>query len=147
MTLKLSLYSRYKDLVDPSGFQRPCHYLTHYSNAAIVLHYLLRVEPFTSLHIKLQGGKFDCSDRQFYSLAKSWYGLVNSTGDVRELIPEFFCFPDFLSNINKLDLGCLQVGLFTIRFLSSKLDQEEFQNNHQHHHIIFLHKNPISKLR
>ena len=110
--------SRYRDLVDPSGFQRPCHYLTHYSNAAIVLHYLLRVEPFTSLHIKLQGGKFDCSDRQFYSLTKSWYGLVNSTGDVRELIPEFFCFPDFLSNINKLDLGCLQVGFFTIHFLS-----------------------------
>ncbi|XP_065051660.1 neurobeachin-like protein 2 [Rhopilema esculentum] len=101
---------RYKDLVDPSGFQLPCHYLTHYSNAAIVLHYLLRVEPFTSLHIKLQGGRFDCPDRQFYSIAKSWNGIMNGAGDVRELIPEFFCFPDFLSNINKLDLGNLQAG-------------------------------------
>lgn len=112
LTISICPVFRYKDLIDPSGFQRPCHYLTHYSNAAIVLHYLLRIEPFTSLHVKLQGGRFDCSDRQFYSIPKSWKGLLNGAGDVRELIPEFFCFPDFLTNINKFDLGCLQVGLF-----------------------------------
>ena len=33
------------------------HYGTHYSNAAGVLHYLVRMEPFTSLHIELQSGR------------------------------------------------------------------------------------------
>jgi hypothetical protein len=33
------------------------HYGTHYSNSAGVLHYLVRVEPFTSLHIELQSGR------------------------------------------------------------------------------------------
>lgn len=109
ISVTLNLHFRYDNLIDPSGLQHSCHYLTHYSNSAIVLHYLLRVDPFTSLHIKLQGGRFDCSDRQFYSVAKSWKGIMEGTGDVRELIPEFFCFQDFLSNINKLDLGRLQV--------------------------------------
>ena len=34
------------------------HYGTHYSNSAGVLHYLVRVEPFTSLHIELQSGRY-----------------------------------------------------------------------------------------
>lgn len=34
------------------------HYGTHYSNAAGVMHYLLRCEPFTSLHISLQNGRY-----------------------------------------------------------------------------------------
>ena len=34
------------------------HYGTHYSNAAGVMHYLIRCEPFTSLHISLQNGRY-----------------------------------------------------------------------------------------
>ena len=33
------------------------HFGSHYSNAAGVLHYLIRLEPFTSLHIELQAGR------------------------------------------------------------------------------------------
>ena len=36
----------------------PFHYGTHYSNAASVMHYLIRMEPFTTLHIQLQSGKY-----------------------------------------------------------------------------------------
>ena len=43
------------------------HYGSHYSSAGVVLHYLLRLEPFTSLSIALQSGKFDCPDRLFSS--------------------------------------------------------------------------------
>ena len=42
---------------------------THYSSAAIVSSYLVRVEPFASHFIKLQGGKFDHPDRMFLRLA------------------------------------------------------------------------------
>ena len=46
----------------------PFHYGSHYSNPGIVLFYLLRLEPFSSLHIELQGGKFDYPDRLFTSV-------------------------------------------------------------------------------
>lgn len=42
-----------------TGIIAKFHYGTHYSNAAGVLHYLVRMEPFTSLHIELQSGRYD----------------------------------------------------------------------------------------
>lgn len=43
---------------------------------------------------------FDCSDRQFHSVAAAWQARLDSLADVKELIPEFFYFPDFLENQN-----------------------------------------------
>lgn len=81
------------------------HYGSHYSSAGAVLFYLLRLEPFTTQFICLQGGKFDYPDRLFSSVAESWDNCLRSTTDVKELIPEFFYLPDFLENRNELDLG------------------------------------------
>ena len=147
--------SRYESFEDPAGTIDKFHYGTHYSNAAGVMHYLIRVEPFTSLHVQLQSGRcagagrwcgvvgrvdegrvglpgtldrlapclpraipfpsvsllaaslwpvplpsFDCSDRQFHSVAAAWQARLESPADVKELIPEFFYFPDFLENQN-----------------------------------------------
>ncbi|KAL2803918.1 neurobeachin-like protein 2 isoform 2 [Daubentonia madagascariensis] len=100
---------KYESFEDPAGTIDKFHYGTHYSNAAGVMHYLIRVEPFTSLHIQLQSGRFDCSDRQFHSVAAAWQARLESPADVKELIPEFFYFPDFLENQNGFDLGCLQL--------------------------------------
>jgi hypothetical protein len=86
------------------------HYGTHYSNAAYVLHYLLRIEPFTSLHIDLQSGKFDHSDRQFVSFYETWKNIESGSSDVKELIPEMFYLPEALQNISKFNLGELQNG-------------------------------------
>src|SRR6185437_6180235 len=46
--------------------------------------------------------------RLFDSIASSWDLSYNNVADVKELIPEFFYFPDFLLNINRLDLGIKQ---------------------------------------
>lgn len=100
---------KYESFEDPAGTIDKFHYGTHYSNAAGVMHYLIRMEPFTSLHIQLQSGRFDCSDRQFHSVAAAWQARLDSLADVKELIPEFFYFPDFLENQNGFDLGCLQL--------------------------------------
>ncbi|BFZ22107.1 hypothetical protein BsWGS_25146 [Bradybaena similaris] len=94
---------------DPSGMIEKFHYGTHYSNAASVMHYLVRVEPFTTLHIQLQSGKFDVADRQFHSIPGSFASLMDNPNDVKELIPEFFYFPEFLVNFNGFDLGKLQI--------------------------------------
>ncbi|CAG0920538.1 unnamed protein product [Notodromas monacha] len=48
---------KYETFEDMSGTVPKFHYGTHYSNSAGVLHFLVRVEPFTSLHIDLQSGR------------------------------------------------------------------------------------------
>uniref|UniRef100_A0A8C2EZY1 Neurobeachin-like protein 2 n=1 Tax=Cyprinus carpio TaxID=7962 RepID=A0A8C2EZY1_CYPCA len=101
---------KYESFEDPTGTIDKFHYGTHYSNAAGVMHYMIRTEPFTSLHIQLQSGKFDCADRQFHSVAAAWQARMESPVDVKELIPEFFYFPEFLQNMNSFDLGCLQIN-------------------------------------
>lgn len=40
------IQSKFDNFEDPSGVVAKFHYGTHYSNSAMVLHYLVRVEPF-----------------------------------------------------------------------------------------------------
>lgn len=52
---------RFRDLIDMD--EQPYHYGSHYSSVGSVLHFLVRLEPFTQLLLELQGGKFDFADR------------------------------------------------------------------------------------
>ncbi|KDD72785.1 Beige/BEACH domain-containing protein, partial [Helicosporidium sp. ATCC 50920] len=88
----------------------PFFYGTHYSSAGIVLFYLLRLAPFTRLARQLQGGKFDHADRLFQSVAGAWHSCTHHSSDVKELVPEFFCQPEFLRNAGKHALGVRQDG-------------------------------------
>ncbi|KAH8049651.1 hypothetical protein JL720_15558 [Aureococcus anophagefferens] len=85
-------------------------YGSHYSSAGVVLHFLVRLEPFTSLALELQGGHFDCPDRLFFDVAESWRGCTTSMSDVKELVPEFFYCPELFVNDNRYPLGELQDG-------------------------------------
>ncbi|RDA88364.1 hypothetical protein CP532_5576 [Ophiocordyceps camponoti-leonardi (nom. inval.)] len=86
--------------------QTPFHYGTHYSSAMIVSSYLIRLPPFVQSYLLVQGDSFDHADRLFQSVGDAWESASrrNKT-DVRELIPEFFCLPEFLTNINGYDFG------------------------------------------
>ncbi|GAV66852.1 WD40 domain-containing protein/Beach domain-containing protein/Laminin_G_3 domain-containing protein [Cephalotus follicularis] len=99
---------RYRNFSDPDipSF----YYGSHYSSMGIVLYYLLRLEPFTSLHRNLQGGKFDHADRLFQSIDSTYRNCLSNTSDVKELIPEFFYMPEFLVNSNSYHLGVKQDG-------------------------------------
>ena len=46
---------RYEEVEDPMLGR--FHFGSHYSNAAGVMHFLIRLEPFTTLHVELQSGK------------------------------------------------------------------------------------------
>jgi hypothetical protein len=81
-----------------------------YSSAAVVIGYLVRIEPFTSLHIKLQNGRFDHPDRLFTSIQAAWHSVRSMAMDFRELTPEFFLFPNFLVNENGYNLGRMSDG-------------------------------------
>eukprot|EP01047_Picozoa_sp_COSAG01_P050735 COSAG01_NODE_5159_length_4445_cov_1.770594_1_plen_819_part_00 len=85
-------------------------YGSHYSTGGTTLFYMLRMEPFTTLAIELQGGTFDHADRMFHSISSAWTGVLNGNQDFKELTPEFFYTPEFLYNRNGLDLGTTQRG-------------------------------------
>ncbi|XP_077377164.1 WD repeat and FYVE domain-containing protein 3 isoform X1 [Festucalex cinctus] len=102
---------RYKDWEDPNGETPAYHYGTHYSSAMIVASYLVRMEPFTQIFLRLQGGHFDLADRMFHSVREAWLSAAkHNMADVKELIPEFFYLPEFLLNSNNFDLGAKQNG-------------------------------------
>lgn len=53
-----------------------------------------------------QGGSFDVADRMFHSVKSTWESASrDNMSDVRELIPEFFYLPEFLTNANHFELG------------------------------------------
>ncbi len=74
-------------------------YGSHFSSSGSTLNYMVRLEPFSTLCKELQNGKFDVADRLFRNLEESWRSVTNNSDDVKELIPEFFYFPDFLRNM------------------------------------------------
>lgn len=70
----------------------------------------MRLEPFTTLHVELQSGHFDHADRLFHSVAGAWRSATSASYDVKELIPEFYCNPEFLKNPAGITLGARQDG-------------------------------------
>lgn len=91
------------------GEKNPFHYGTHYSSAMIVAGYLIRLQPFVQSYLLIQGGNFDHPDRMFYSIPGAWKSASQGTmTDVRELTPEFFYLPEFLTNSNGFNFGVRQ---------------------------------------
>ncbi|XP_014603828.1 PREDICTED: lysosomal-trafficking regulator isoform X1 [Polistes canadensis] len=91
--------------------QEPFHYGSHYSNSGTVLHFLVRLPPFTSMFLCYQDNNFDIPDRTFHALATTWrLTSCDSTTDVKELIPEFFYLPEFLLNFEGFNFGVRQNG-------------------------------------
>ncbi|XP_070360980.1 lipopolysaccharide-responsive and beige-like anchor protein isoform X6 [Equus asinus] len=128
--LDLTLPSNFRDLSKPVGALNPkraaffaeryesweddqvpkFHYGTHYSTASFVLAWLLRIEPFTTYFLNLQGGKFDHADRTFSSISRAWRNSQRDTSDIKELIPEFYYLPEMFVNFNNYNLGVMDDG-------------------------------------
>ncbi|KAF6318075.1 WDFY family member 4 [Rhinolophus ferrumequinum] len=109
---KLKFIQRFKEVEKTEGDMTvQCHYCTHYSSAIIVASYLVRMPPFTQAFCSLQGGSFDVADRMFHSMKNAWESASRENmSDVRELTPEFFYLPEFLTNCNAVEFGCMQDG-------------------------------------
>ena len=83
-------------------------YGSHYSTSLYLTYYLVRVFPFSYIRIELQGKNFDDPNRLFNSLSNSFECAITQKSDLRELIPEFFCFPEMFYNNNDLNLGNIE---------------------------------------
>ena len=80
-------------------------YRSHYSTSLYITYYLVRVFPFSNIRIELQGKNFDDPHRLFNSMKDSFWCATTQRADLRELIPEFFYFPEMFYNLNKFNLG------------------------------------------
>lgn len=80
------------------------------SNHMILAYFLVRHEPFSTLHFHLHGNRFEDSDRQFLSTEAFAKALKASDQNI-ESCPEFFTMPEaFLSLNPKCELPNLDVG-------------------------------------
>ena len=105
------IINTYKDLereieenTDENEDESTAYYFnTHYSNIVYTSNYLIRFFPYCFLSIELQGDGFDNPNRLFFSIENSFYNMSYIKGDLRELIPEFYYFPEMFLNINKIN--------------------------------------------
>ena len=125
-----------KTLKENSIEPNPFLYRNMYSCAFNILHYLVRLEPFTSIHIKHQDGKFDVPTRLFKSIPESYQNVIDSNTNFRELTPEFFYSSDFLHNTDNFDLGHLEDGTQL-----SDVSLPKWAKSAEH--FIFIHKKAL----
>lgn len=72
---------------------------------------MIRIVPYTNIAIEYQDNNFDIPDRLFSKLETTWrLSSSESTTDFKELIPEFFFFPEMFCNREGLELGVRQNG-------------------------------------
>lgn len=64
--------------------------------------------------------RFDCADRQFHSIPATWQAFMDNPNDVKELIPEFFYFPEFLENQNS-EFGVTSILFSSVLYSSLSL--------------------------
>lgn len=94
---------------NPENQIPPYHYGSHYSSVEIVLYYLNRMEPFASLALKTHNNYFEIGHKLFSSIEGTFQHCQDFKGDFKELIPEFFYFPNFLGNSNNLPIEAVQL--------------------------------------
>ena len=93
-----------KFLEDSKTSNYSYHCGTHYSTSSYVFYYLMRINPFGQNLIKLQNYKQENPNRMFLSFRETQLILETST-DNRELIPDLYCYIDYLCNLNCSYLG------------------------------------------
>ena len=66
---------------------------------------MIRLFPYSFNAIEFQGDGFDSPDRLFYSIPSMYKNIASLKSDLRELIPEFYYFPEMFLNINKINFS------------------------------------------
>ena len=98
---------------------------------------MTRIFPYTHIGIELQGNKFDDPNRLFNSVRLTFKNAISHKSDIRELIPEFFYFPEIYININDLDMG--------IKLDGTKVNNVETPCNNNPYEFTILLRNLLEK--
>ena len=107
---------------------------SNFSNEKYVCNFLLRVFPYSFIAIELQGDGYEDPKKLFDSIEDTFYNISANENDLRELIPEFFYFPEIFLNINKLNFNkknnnkIINDVKIPIEILSSNFDDNNLCN-------------------
>ena len=106
-----------------------CFFNTHYSNIIYTSNYLIRLLPFSFLAIELQGDGFDTPNRLFFSVENTYFSISKQKSDIRELIPEFYYFPEMFMNINCFNYGKVVNGAYSEVVNDVKINEQLLKYN------------------
>ena len=137
-------------------FEKPIYFKTHYSNNVYTSNFLIRLFPYSFLTIELQGCDFDTPDRLFFSIEETFYNISYQKSDVRELIPEFYYFPEIFMNLNKINFhersngkrvddvempSDLTLGeKLSLNSLNNEIIEENYQNSNYFRFFKFIER-------
>ena len=99
--------NKYIGEYDESNF--PFHLYKHYSTTGYIYYFLIRMNPYGQNTVRFQNYKIESADRILNSYNEI-EEILKQDSDNRELIPDFFCYFDFLCNLNCFNLGIKENG-------------------------------------
>ncbi len=92
------------DVLNSEKDAAPYQLGTHCLPGRIVLGYMFRVEPFSSILLRFEQGR-DSPTRMFHAIRRIWASGNVDTSDNKELVPEFFYLPETFVNHNNYSYG------------------------------------------
>ena len=129
------------------------YFESNFSNAKYVCNFLLRVFPFSFIAIELEGDGYDEPNKLFSSIEQTFYNISGNDNDLRELIPEFFYFPEIFLNVNKLNFDKKNKNLdindvkIPIEILNSNVDDNNINNIIDKKSVIYFYCKFIEKMK
>ena len=93
------------EFIEPAHISKSFYYITNYSSVSIINNYLIRIFPFNLLCHKINQDSFENNEFLFYDMLNTLKYSLSIQTDVKEIIPEFFYFPEFLINNNNFILN------------------------------------------
>ena len=107
----LNLMKEYDESPEDLEMGIPSYFSTHFSNNFYTAHYFMRIFPFSFISIEHQSYGFDDPNRLFFSVENTLFNISSTSGDLRELVPEFFYFPEMFWNLNRINFGKRENGV------------------------------------
>ena len=110
--------------------QIPYCYGSHYSNGMYISHFLGRLFPYSLTMIEIQITGFDCPERLFLCMEKTFLSSTTEKCDIRELIPEFYTLPEMFLNLNQLNFGEVNVNNFldSVDYINEIIEKNDGKN-------------------
>lgn len=106
------------------------------SNAMLLAYYFVRIEPYTTLHLKIHDGHYDALERMFRSFPTFFKTLMNGD-EWKEATPEFYCFPEMFLDLNsKKSSKYSESDVSDLLVISNQVNQTNNQNEDDDDEIV-----------
>ena len=124
------------------------YFESSFSNINYVCNYLIRIFPYSFIAIELQGDGYD-NKNIFHSIEETFYDISYKENDLRELIPEFFYFPEIFLNINKLNFNKNNDNKYIndVKIPEEFLSEKKDDNDNDKVNTFYYYCKFVSKMR